>query len=248
MPSLKPGNHKLSLVLDTKTLLGTLTAERTITVEDPAIARLQKDYASARKAGNSRLAFDLCKKLMAQRLSTRIKPGQALCIEKPNNLSTGKQENLRVQVKWYAEKDRLRAVINAVDPAYAAIADPKKRKERAYVSVYVCPSGADQDICGVGLSEGDKDGTASARMVCRGKWTDVTQASAVKATWRTTADGYTAEVKIPWSALPGYDRKWTVLPVEAAMMVMGKQFSYYTMTRPGNPDVSARSYSLLTRK
>lgn len=235
-------------MLDTKTPFGVLTAERTIKIEDPAIAKLQTAYKTAQDAGNDFLAQVACRKLIAKRFSNRIKPGQAVTIDKPNNMDAVALKGYCVQVRWYPEKDRLRAVVNAVDPNYAAGKDHEKRQYRARVDLFVCASGADQDIYEVYMLEGDKDGQAyaSARQVGAPYVPD--EKPPVKTSWWRTADGFKAEVKIPWNVLPGYNKGWTVLPVEAQVLSKAKDWSYFVMTKPGEPETSARTYSLLTRK
>jgi hypothetical protein len=248
VPSLKPGTHKLTLVLDTKTPFGVLTAERTVKIEDPIIGKLQTAYKTARDAGNDFLARTACKKLIATRFSNRIKPGQAYSIDKPNTMDTVAPEGFAVRITWYPEKDLLRAVVNAADPGYAACQDRDKRRNRGFVRLFVCPSGADQDIYQIYAAEGEKDGVAFVGAGQGERISEPGEGVPVKASWWRTPDGYKAEVRIPWSVLPGYQKEWAVMPVEAQVLSRTKGWSFFSMTKPGEPDTSARTYSLLTPK
>lgn len=187
--------------------------------------------------------------LLAKRFDRKIRPGLPVRIDKPKGLDAQTPKKFDVRVTWYPEKDRLRAVVNAVDPHYASCEDKEKRSYRAYFDLFVCASGADQDILQVHVIEGEESGKSMCRVRGGGRnWSEDTASCPVKSTWNRTADGFKAEVRIPWSAVPGYRRGWSVLPVEAQACSVSEEWAYFQMTKSGDPETSARSYSLLTRK
>ena len=222
MPSLKPGTHNLKLVVDTKTPFGSLTAERKVTIEDPAIGKLAEGYISARDSGDTKKASALREKLLAARYNRTIAPGKWFAIDKPTGTTSAKPARFSAKVKWFPEKDRLRAVVEVVDSNYTAPGDEEERKYRAYVDIFVCPSGADDDIYRVHVLQGDKPNEPYIAAIRSGEAGTQGAECPVKGTWKRTAGGYTAEVRIPWSALAGYQPGWKVMPVEAQVLQQGR--------------------------
>jgi hypothetical protein len=237
----------LTLALDTKGPFGTLTAQRTITIEDPLFTRVAQELVAARGAGNAARAASLSKKLLAARHSPKIRPGQEVLINKPNSPDAVAPAEFKPKIRWFPEKDRLRVAVDVIDSNYAAAKDEEKRKYRAHVNVFVCASGADDDICSIYMLQGDKPDKPYLSARQGGRYSE-SETCPVKGTWKRTPRGYTAEVRIPWSFLSGYRKGWTVMPVEAKVLRKAKDWSYFVMTAPGEPDTSARTYSLLTAR
>ena len=189
----------------------------------------------------------LSRKLLAARHSPKIRPGQELLIDKPNSPDAVAPAGFKPKIRWFPEKDRLRVLIDVADSNYAAAKDEEKRRYRAYVDIFVCPSGADADICKIHMLQGDTEQKPYLAASQGGTYSE-SESRRVKGTWKRTPNGYCAEVRIPWSFLRGYRKDWTVLPVEAMVLNKVKGWSYFVMTAHGDPDTSARSYSLLTAK
>jgi len=189
----------------------------------------------------------LSRKLLAARRAPKIRPGQEVLIDKPNSADAVAPAGFKPKIRWYPEKDRLRAVIDVVDSNYASAKNEENRKYRAYVDLFVCPSGADADICAVHMLQGDKVDKPYLAASRGGKWSE-SETCPVKGSWKRTPRGYSAEVRIPWSFLTGYRKGWTVLPVEAKVLSKARDWSYFVMTAPGDPETSARTYSLLTAR
>lgn len=247
MPSLKPGDHRLAIELDTNTILGTLKAERTVKIEDPAIGKLAADYVKVRKAGDDAKAASLRKKLLSLRFDQKIEPGECVPVDQPAGLDDEAPEGYSAEVRWYADKDRLRAVVVATDPNYASGRNREERINLGSVAIFVCPSGADQDICMVYAGEGPAYGEGMSAMMRGGKYT-APEDSPVVVSWWPTPTGYKAEIKIPYSELPGCDKNWSVMPVQIKLATRGDRQNCFLMAKPGDPQASARSYSLLRRK
>lgn len=97
------------------TPFGSLTAERKVTIEDPAIGKLAEGYISARDSGDTKKASALREKLLAARYNRTIAPGKWFAIDKPTGTTSAKPARFSAKVKWFPEKDRLRAVVEVVD-------------------------------------------------------------------------------------------------------------------------------------
>jgi hypothetical protein len=234
------------MTLDTKSPFGILTGERDVTIEDPIFATLSAKLLAARSAGRSAKAALYSERLLAARHARKIRPGQQLAIDKPNTPDAVAPARFSPRIRWYPEKDRLRVAVDVVDSNYASANDDEKRRYRACLDIYVCPSGADADIYRVHLLEGEKNGEAYVQASQGGTWNQRGEPAPVKASWKRTRDGYAGEVKIPWSVLRGYRKGWKALPVEAQVLSKAREWSYFVMTASGDPDKSARTYSLLT--
>lgn len=249
VPSLKAGFHKVTLTVDTKTALGVLTAERTVMIEDPAVAKLEESYVMACKSGDSAGAATLSKKLIAARFSTKVKPGRAVPIDKPNNAEAKKPEGFSSTATWYPEADRLRVVVKVTDPGYVAAKSTEERMSSSYVQLFISPSGADRDILRLYMLDGEGAAMGYVRQWSGTEMVKLTESDLpVSVTWDRTTDGYVAEAKIPWSVFKGYQKDWTLLPVEAMVYTRHQQSGWQVMTRPGEPESSARTYSVLVRE
>ena len=246
VPSLKPGTHTFKLTVDTKTPFGILTGERSVIIEDPSIAKLQNEYASARAQGNTARAAAISRQLIARRFSHSIKPGRPIPIDKPITSDEEPSGKVKGAATWYPGKDQLRVLIDVTDPRYVALRGKGGKQYLASVLLFVCPTGADADICEIYTAHGD-NGTALWGVMGRRSYPKMDQ---VKAVWKNTAKGYRAELSIPWSVIKDLPANWTALPVE--VMIVGdesdRNLDMLRMSPSGNPNTSARGYCLLTRK
>ena len=239
VPSLKAGTHTLKLTVDTRTSFGVLKAERKVTVEDPTVGKLQNDYVWALAKGGTARAAAVSKQLIARRFTRTIKPGRTVPIDKSSTINPPSASKPSARVTWSPEKDGLRAVITVADPNNAAT--------DTNVVLFVCPTGADMDICAFYMTRGKNGIEGRARIGAKGAWTTFPKDKSIfGTTWKVTPKGYIAEAKIPWSILKGLPANWAALPVEA--MVTDSRGIILTMSDTQDPTPSAYGYSLLTRK
>ena len=215
-----------------------LKAERKVIIEDPALVKLQNDYVWALAKGSAARAAAVSKQLIARRFTRTIKPGRTVPIDKSSTINpSGKKPSARVT--WSPEKDGLRAVITVADPNNAAT--------DTNVVLFVCPTGADMDICTFDITRGKNGIQGWTRIGAQGPMTRFPKdKSIIGTTWKVTPKGYIAEAKIPWSVLKGLPANWTALPVEA--MVTDSRGIILTMSDTQDPTTSAYGYSLLMRK
>jgi hypothetical protein len=233
--------------VDTKSILGVLSAEREFTVEDGAIDKIAADYLAAEKSGNSSRASALRKKLLAVRFSRKIGPGQEIAIDKPLSQDMSVAAGFSAKIKWYPEKDGLRAVVNVIDPSYAKPIDNQRGEPQSIVYVLVTPSGVEKDISLFMVQKG-ADESALVQLYKPAQRSAGLLKSAAKATWKSALDGYSTDVHIPWADIQGYESGWSVMPVEAVVCSMSNGLSVLAMTKEGDPFSSVRSYSVLTSK
>ena len=247
VPSLKAGTHTLKLTVDTKTSFGVLKAERKVIIEDAAVVRLQNDYLWALAKGSTARAVAISKRLIARRFTRTIKPGRPIPIDKSGAINPSSGKKPIAGATWYPEKDALRVVVTVADPDYPALVKKGAQTGLAYVALFICPTGADRDICVFYMTCGKDAIEGAARIGVKGAMTTFAKdKSIIGTTWKVTPKGYIAEVTIPWSILKGLPANWAALPVEA--MVTDGRGIILTMSDTQDPTTSAYGYSLLTRK
>ncbi len=243
MPSLEPGTYTIQMVFNTKSPLGTLTSSRQFVIEDPLYDKLSVAYAEALRKGSTSEAAKASRQALDKWFKRVVRPGQAVTLSKLNVGDPLPSPHASATVRWYPGPASVQILADVVDSGFSTEAPKGAPWEAASLEVFLCPSGMSQEINQFIISPNGADGKATVMA----QQTD--KDYAVKAAWKRTAKGYTLDVRIPWSILKGYKKGWSVMPVEASVNFKTPQGrSQLVMTRPGRPDQTARTYSVLKAK
>lgn len=233
----------MQLALDTKTGLGTLMSKRQIIIEDPTYDRLATEYAQAENAKDTAQCAQVRKEILSSCFRQTIKPGQACAANTAGQANVGDYpgaDNFSATLRWYPGADSLRVTAEVTD-AYLSTDAPKDTPwETSCLEVFICPAGVDQTINQFFIVP---EGPANAPRV---KAVHTDKGDQVRATWKRTAKGYSVDVRIPWSIVRGYQKGWSVMPVEAMVNTKSpKGRVQVIMSKPGEPWRTAKGYSAL---
>ncbi len=240
MPSLKPGKYTVQLVLDTKSPLGVLTSKREFVVDDPIYDTLSSAYSEALRTKNAPKAARARSEMLDKWFPTRLRPSRLVNVGKLNIGDPPAPTIPRATLKWYSKARYLEIVADVRDPNFSTRAPEDKPWEASSLELYVCPSGMSEDINQFFVTPKGTKGIAAV-LVKR-----AVEGAKIKASWKRTAKGYMLDVQIPWAALKGYQKRWSVMPVEAAVNSKAPNGRcQLVMTRPGAPWEASRTYAAL---
>jgi hypothetical protein len=228
--------------LDTKSPLGVLTSQRRFTVESGLYDMLASKYTKALKASDTSKAERIRKDALAKWFNNRISPGQSKTVSIVRIGEPVAPDRVSCAIKWYPKADYLQVEADVID-AYFSTDSPDMPWMASAVEVFICPSGMAEDINQFIFTPKGEDGKAQIWSLLPGK------ASQVNATWKLTANGYSISARIPWSVIKGYEKDWSIMPVEAQVdSNTPTGLLQMEMNRYGAPVQSARTYAGLKRK
>ncbi|MCL5104575.1 MAG: hypothetical protein M1133_10765 [Armatimonadetes bacterium] len=194
--------------------------------------------------------------MLTKAFKVKVKPGRQCRISGEAKCNLGDYpgaNKLGAVVTWTPGKRSLRVKADVVDRHYSTDAPENSPQDASCIELYVCPSGTYRDLNEFTIVPGGAGG--KARVIARRDPNDIygevkSPASlGVKATWKRTPRGYRIDATIPWNAIKGYERNWTLMPVDAAIysQVDGEQVQM-TMGAPGDPATEFFTYPALTAR
>ena len=232
--------------LNTESPLGTLVSKRKVDIERFSYDTVSAQYSQAVKKGDRKAADKARARLLSHFFKDVIRPGQPQRIEGRAHLNDGKYQpgKLSATFVWRVEPRYLMVNANVVDASF----DTKSPKDEPWygtcVELFVSPAGADGTVNQFFVIPAGVNGKAKVESGYQ-----TPGAQAVRASWKRTARGYSVEARIPWSALKGYKKGWTRMPVDAQInSELPGGWEQMTMNKPGPTSDSAANYALLVRK
>jgi hypothetical protein len=220
-----------------------VSAKRDFVVEDPALARLMKQYAAYVEEDKAPQIAWARKQLLARRFSGVIRPGEPVALTELVSGAGTLPEGYSASVKWYPGPKSLRVVLQVKNPYYG-LNNVERLAQRSWVQYLICASGASDDITRFGVSR-TPDG--KAEIYCYGSGQEPLVGSGK---WKSFNGGYVVDVDLPYSRIKGFDKSWARMAVSTEVGATGPDCRWGSVTSACAPNAppSTGSYRLLTRK
>lgn len=236
--------------MDTQTDLGYIIGKRKVVIESKLYSELSKKYSEAVKSGDTKAADKVRAELLSKWFRKKIKPGQAITTSSKDLTNVGKfpgSDNFSGTFTWFPEDEYLTVKVDVTDKYFDTSSPEDEPYQKTSFEIFISPSGFNEDINQLIAVPDGPNGKLRLKGFCglyRG--VDVSQ---FPSSWKRTADGYEAQVSIPWKYLKGYREDWKVLPVDAMVNCETPEGrTQLVMQRLGEPWEETRSYAILIRK
>lgn len=238
----------MSVSLDTKCELGTLITKRQVVIEDDTYAKLTGAYFEAKGTNDASKIAKARSALLTGYFRDMVKPGVKMVADTKlmDTVSCPARDKFSGEFTWYPKADHLKVTANVVDANFGMSAKQENPWDSSCVEVFISPAGVDDTVNRFFIIPDGINGQVSVRNEKNDK------IEAVNGTWKRTAKGYAVEVKIPWTSVAGYEKGWSLLPVEAVVNShVGSDRSkqvMVSMNRTGYPWAKSRTYAVLRAK
>jgi len=232
VPEIKPGDYTLRFSLRTGTELDDLSASRGVRIAHPADlsgsdlhVRLHGAYEAALNSGDPILTAGARRRFLRLCFrETAIQPGEKMRLDKPSQTVAGNfpgADKLSAVITWQPRDMGLEVEADVTDASFSTSAPEGKEWNSSCLEVFVSANGLNDRIFHLFIVP---EGPESApRMRTTMAKLDTVVLEGVTARWKRTTGGYWVKALIPWGVLPGFEKDWEILPVEAAVDTMTRR-------------------------